>query len=655
VRLFQRPVLGLTSGVSGALTLWLSFRAGGFFPGTVGIGALLMTLILVLRITMSNRPFVGWSPLLAISASALAAFAAWTLLSATWSHAPARALLEFDRALFYLLVLVVCGSVARRPGALGATLRWTALAIVLVCAAGAATRLLPGTFHAPPSVAPQRLSWPLTYWNALGILCGTGLTLLAHLTVSRDERPAVRVAAAAALPLLAVTLLLTFSRGAIAATLLALVAYVVLALPRGLLVGLLTAGVPAAVATWKAYGADQLGRADYATAAGQAQGRQVLAVLVACTVAAAALRALGLLADRRIEAIRLPDRWRRPVLGTAVGVAVVAVVAVAIAVDLPGRVSDARRSFSQGSLLTVTTDTRERLTQLGNNGRVDNWRVARDAFRAHPWDGTGAGTYRLEWERDRPVGFQVVNAHSLYLEVLSELGVPGMALLAIALGALLLAGVLGLRGPERRAHAAFVAAGLGLLVHAGVDWDWQMPAVFAWFIAAGAVAAASPGRDGARSLGRVPRVVIALACLLVAVTPFTIAASEGPLEASTQALLRDDCPLAVDRAIASLDRLRVRPEPYEVLGYCDARGGQTSLSISAMREAAARDPGNWQYAYGLAVVQGMAGVDPRRAAARARALNPREPLAAELDRAVSRTDSRTRWKRIATRSRIPVQ
>jgi O-antigen ligase len=621
----------------------------------VGIATLLLTLILVLRITLSNRPFVGWSPLLAISAVALALFAAWTLLSATWSDAPARALLEFDRALLYLLVLIVCGSVARRPGALGATLRWTALAMVLVCAAGLATRLLPGTFHAPDGVVPQRLSWPLTYWNALGILSGIGLVLSAHLTVSRDERPAVRVAAAAALPIVAVTLLLTFSRGGIAATLLALVAYLLLALPRGLLVGLVCAGIPAAVATWKAYGADRLAEPDYANAAGRAQGREVLVVLLACIAAAAVLRALGLLADRRIEAIRLPDRWRRPVLGTAVAVGIVALIAVAVAVDLPGRVGEARRSFTQGSLLTVTADTRDRLTQLGNNGRVDNWRVARDTFEAHPFKGTGAGTYRLDWEQDRPVAFQVVNAHSLYLEVLSELGIPGMAMLAIALGALLLAGILGLRGPERRAHAAFVAAGIGLLVHAGVDWDWQMPAVFLWFVAAGAVAAASAGRDRAGSLGRVPRIVAALACLLVAVTPFTIAASEGPLQASTRALLSDDCPLAVDRAIASLDRLRVRPEPFEVLGYCDARGGQAALAISAMRAAEARDPHNWQYVYGLAVVQGMAGVDPRPAAARARALNPLEPLAAELDRAVSRTESRTRWKRIATRSRIPVQ
>ena len=43
-------------------------------------------------------------------------FGRWTLASATWSDAPARALSEFDRTLLYGLVLVLTGSVAARVG-----------------------------------------------------------------------------------------------------------------------------------------------------------------------------------------------------------------------------------------------------------------------------------------------------------------------------------------------------------------------------------------------------------------------------------------------------------------------------------------------------------------------------------------------------------
>ena len=45
-----------------------------------------------------------------------------------------------------------------------------------------------------------------------------------------------------------------------------------------------------------------------------------------------------------------------------------------------------------------------------------------------------------------------------------------------------------------------------------------------------------------------------------------------------------------------------------------------------MRNAQRRDPNNWQYAYGLAVTQALAGEDPRPAAALAQRLNPLEPL-----------------------------
>ena len=81
-------------------------------------------------------------------------------------------------------------------------------------------------------VADDRLSYPLTYWNALGLLAAVGTILCFHLTCSRAEPPAVRVLGAAAVPLLVTTLFFTFSRGAIAAGIVGLVAYVVIGRPR---------------------------------------------------------------------------------------------------------------------------------------------------------------------------------------------------------------------------------------------------------------------------------------------------------------------------------------------------------------------------------------------------------------------------------------
>src|SRR4051794_26003788 len=82
--------------VPGLATAWLAFRAGGFFAGDVGLVGVALSLALVLRVTLARRPFEGWTSALALASGALAGLAIWTLASASWSHAPARALSEFD-------------------------------------------------------------------------------------------------------------------------------------------------------------------------------------------------------------------------------------------------------------------------------------------------------------------------------------------------------------------------------------------------------------------------------------------------------------------------------------------------------------------------------------------------------------------------------
>jgi hypothetical protein len=120
----------------GLATAWLAFRAGGFFPGQVGLVGTILCLALVGRITLARRPFEGFSPALALGFGALAGFAVWILASAAWSHAPARALAEFDRALLYALVLVLTGSAAARVGDLAMLLRFTAAAFTAMALAG---------------------------------------------------------------------------------------------------------------------------------------------------------------------------------------------------------------------------------------------------------------------------------------------------------------------------------------------------------------------------------------------------------------------------------------------------------------------------------------------------------------------------------------
>jgi hypothetical protein len=98
----------------------------------------------------------------------------------------------------------------------------------------------------------------------------------------------------------------------------------------------------------------------------------------------------------------------------------------------------------------------------------------------------------------------------------------------------------------------------------------------------------------------------------------------------------------------------VRPEPYQVLGLCDALTGQQPLAVRMYETAVARDEGNWESWYGLALVKGANGKDPRPAARQAYELAPHEPLAQEGARLFKGTDTPREWERRAEKARLPI-
>jgi O-antigen ligase len=105
------------------------------------------------------------------------------------------------------------------------------------------------------------------------------------------------------------------------------------------------------------------------------------------------------------------------------------VVVVGAAVALNGPISHEFKRFVRPEPPGNSADLRARLTDPGNNGRIDMWRVAWRRFKAAPVLGHGAGTFEDTWARYRPNQQFVRDAHSLYLETLDELGVVGFLLL----------------------------------------------------------------------------------------------------------------------------------------------------------------------------------------------------------------------------------
>jgi hypothetical protein len=618
----------------GALIVFTGFNAGGYFPATPAILAIVLAQILLVRIIQARHPFEGLTLSTLVALGALAAYAAMTLLSTLWSHASGRALIEFDRAWMYLLVLLLLGSV--RPST--QNLRWLVRGLLLgasvVCLAGLISRVLPNVWPTAPDVSNQRLSYPVTYWNTLGLLAALGIVLALHLACTLSERRPVRVLAAAVLPLLAATLFFTFSRGAIAAGTIGLVVYVCCARPRGLLSGVLATVPPTAALIVVAYHANLLDTVDPTTPAAVAQGHHVALVAGLCACACAGLRlGFALVLDprllrRSLIPPRLSPRSRRAAIAGILCVG----AAAALVLGAPHAVASDWNRFISGAPTRGGHDLRQRLTDPSSDGRTELWRVALNGFSAAPLHGYGAGMYQTLWDRNRPRFVYTINAHSLYLQALAELGIPGLALLAILLVTVLggLAVRMRTRGPRRSLYGVLLACAVVWAVRAGVDWDWEMPVVTLGFFAAAGLALSPRKRSSGRGWtpGGRGRAALGLLCVAAVVLPVLIVGSQNRLGQAENALYAStpDCATASTAARASIGWLDVRPEPFEIVGFCDLRGGRPRQAIAEMRDAVRLDPGSWETYYALSIAEAAAGVDPMDAARRALRMDPLELL-----------------------------
>jgi hypothetical protein len=595
------------------LLVYLGLNSGGFSAGITGVATTLLALLLVLRALVAPRTFRRPHPLALVACGALLAMACWQLLSSSWSHSAWRAVAEFDRTVLYLLAVttfVTLPRVSMRTLQASVTVAIAVLGIV-----GLASRLRPDLFPVTMTVSPQRLSHPLGYWNAMGILMATGLVLCLHAAADSAGRLVTRLLGAAIFPILAVTLYFTVSRGGIAAAVIGCVAYVVLARPRGLLFALAAVVVPTYVAVSQAYDATALVGETPLSSLAILQGRHVATTLLWCLVAAVVIRLLSSPLDRRVLAIRVPRLGRRRA-GLLWGAAAAILVVGVVAVDVPAKLHHQYERFVSDSPTNSVADPRARLREVYNGGRLEHWHVALEAARGRRLDGVGAGTFDLEWNRLRASTGRVTQAHSLYVETLAELGVVGLVLLLVALCALLASAIVGgLPAPQR---AAAIAVMLAWAAHAGLDWDWEVPAVtLVALLLCAAAAATRPGRISRRWASG-----LAVGAVVLAMLPAVESVVESRLTGALAAYDRGDCAGAVRSADSARSLLPVRPEPYAISALCAARARQHGEAERFATDAIAQDPRDWEWRYIAALVTGSAGGDPRSHLAAAAARDP---------------------------------
>jgi O-antigen ligase len=463
----------------------LAFFSGGYFAEPRLWAALLVWAALaVLALVVPARLPRSRAALACLGG--LAGLTLWVALSIAWAPLRDPALGDAERLVLYL-GFALCAVLALRG--------WAALrAVEPALAAGAfvvsgyalATRLVPGIVPSHHGVrAEARLDQPLTYWNGLGAVAAIGLVLALRLTSDPSRDPRLRAAAIATTPAFALVLSLTLSRGSLVAAgagvalLLVLardratVRSAALALGAGVLLAALAAGFPAV---------DSLdgGKGDL-----ESQGAVVLALLVGT---GALLAAVQHWLSARAGA---PRRALAAAGAAAICLAVVGVVAA------PSSGGKERAATGDSRSGDVVARDRSRLRSLKSN-RVKYWKVALgDGFAAAPLWGTGSRGFSTIWLEHRDITESVTDAHSLYIETLAELGLVGALLLAAFLGGAVAAAVRVYRsGPRGRLLATgWLAAGGAFLVHAALDWDWEMPAValiFLVLVAAGLAAAEEP-------------------------------------------------------------------------------------------------------------------------------------------------------------------
>ena len=583
---FGAFVPGLTTF---AAVAWIGLANGGYFASSWGWAALAFALLSLLAVLARERLFLARGEWLAVLA--LAAFAAWTLVSIVWSTSSAQPVLAFERTSVYVLALLAVLLVS--------TTRGSAVGLIGGVLAGAVAVCGDGLFSYRGGV---QLAAPIGYANGVGMLAVIGL-LVALGLAANGGNPRGRAAAFASMPVLAATLDLTFSRGAWLALGAGLAVALVVDARRLHLVVVLVAALPAPVLLVWAVGANST------------ESRRILAVAVGSTLALAIGWALTSLEQR----LRVGRRGRR---AAAIAILVGASLALVAAVVGSGGTAElaarAHRSFTR-PLPASGGDLDRRLLSASSDGRVTYWHVAWQEVERRPLLGGGAGSFARYWELLRPTRFATQNAHNLYLETLAELGPIGLALLLAALAFPLLAFR---RARGRPATTAGAGAFAAFLAHAAIDWDFQLVAVSLAALFCGAAILVSARPDLQVSLLRPARRWSA-AAVLAAAGLFAVFVQVGnsALAQSRAALERDDPTSAVRAALRARDWQPWSFEPWQALGDAQLAEGRVDAAKASLRLALALDPTNASLWLDLAAAS--SGGERSRALQRARRLDPR--------------------------------
>ncbi len=585
--------------MAAGLPIYLALRGGAYDLIVRHEVGLVVWSALALGFAFGVLPRGRLGRLKLVPLGAAGALALLTLLSLAWSPSAERTFDELSRLLL-LIGMVALPLYSLNRHTWRAAAGGLATAAVAIAAFAVATRIAPGplpTDAVALAHGSDRLSYPLDYWNGVAawgaIAAAMALAYSAHL-----ERIWLRCISLGAVPVAVACVYLTYSRaGAIG---IAVGAVAVLALSRNrwtAAVHALVAGVGAVVVILVIRGEPAI-----AAGTGGQGGPAVAAALAAAALVCAAMALVT--AVVRLDRARL----QRAVVRRWAPIAIAAAVVVALIAGGGGALSRAWDEFRDQSTVAVAEDDPAQRLATAGGTREDVWDAALDAFSSEPLGGIGPGTFEYYWSRHGTAPEFMRDAHSLYLEQLAELGLPGLLLLLAFLGggvALAIRARIGMRRPPELAAAVAMCSGaIVFCLHAGVDWMWELTAVAGLGLAAiGIMLPAHSERDPRRRMAIPVRAVAVAACVAAALIQI-------PGLASTARVREAAGKLAEGRAAEAeqLDDDAIAAQPWAATPYAsraaaEARTGDLRAAASDLRSAIERERTNWRLWLALAQVQ----------------------------------------------------
>jgi hypothetical protein len=448
-----------------------------WLPVATGLLALLFVTLFV-RGFYQDVPRAAW-----IMVAFLAVLVGIKGLSMTWTISHAETINEVVRSSMYLSVFLV-GLAALTSGRQVGPLMDISILMITALAGYGLMEMINPVEYPTASFDGVRIDSTLGYANSTAVVLAMGITLvLARTTTMRN---ALLRGLYAALTLAFIfALYFTLSRGGIGSLGVGVIFLFALTGNRlQMLTNLLLASVPGAWLLWRMQDLDGFMQADAPDQLRIAAGAAFRTDLIVALVAAFVLQAGYTFLANRYELMPLGRRM----LGTIVVVVVVLVVgAGAFAV------------VGQNGGIGQTENVGQRLTSLSLGYREAHWRIGWESWKAHPFTGTGAGTFQYVWLENRPDTKGVKQVHNLYLEQGTETGVFAFLALigfVVALVGYSVRATWRSQEVERRILlAGLVSALVVYLVSSVIEWHWYIPGSTLIFFLLAAMAAKLATRE----------------------------------------------------------------------------------------------------------------------------------------------------------------